>query len=88
MRHGEFADNAGGLIADFQESIVQGEFFVAIGLSAVYLDNSTLEVGRTHDVVLGNQFVFVNTTENVTAGNNIALLEVHGLVQPLAFASD
>ena len=83
--HGQLANYAGGLVTDFQESVIQCEFFVVIGLGAVHLDDGALEAGRTHDVVFGNQFILVHTTENITAGNEVALLEVHGLVQPLAF---
>ena len=36
--------------------------------------------------MLRNQLVLVHLAEDVAAADDVALLEVHGLVQPLAFS--
>ena len=46
----------------------------------------TLDVGGTHDVVLGHQLVLFHNTEDIASTNDIALLEVQGVVQPLLLA--
>ena len=43
----------------------------------------TLDVGGTHDVVLGHQLVLFHNTEDIASTDDIALLEVQGVVQPL-----
>ena len=47
----------------------------------------SLVVGRTHNVVLRNQLILVHLTEDVAAADDVTLLEVHGLVQPLALST-
>lgn len=60
---------------------------MVIGFRAVDLDNSALQVGGTHDVVFRDELVFIDTTEDVTARNNIAFFEVQGSVLPFTFSS-
>lgn len=60
---------------------------MVIGLRAVDLHDSALQVRGTHDVVLGDQLVLVHTAEDIAAGNDITFLEVQGFVLPFALST-
>ena len=87
LRHLQLTNHACRLVSHLQQRVAQRQFFLVVRFTSIHSNHSALHVRRTHDPMLGNQLVLVHTSEHIASRHHIALLEVHGLVQPLPIAT-
>mmetsp|Transcript_12503 Transcript_12503/g.31473 ORF Transcript_12503/g.31473 Transcript_12503/m.31473 type:complete len:456 (+) Transcript_12503:618-1985(+) len=76
-----------GFVVNFHDNIVDKETFVSIGSGSVNLGNGTVDIRRTQNLVRIDNFVLVDSSDNVSSSNGLSLLECSRSESPTGLAS-
>ena len=72
VAEGQFVGLVLGFVVNFHDNIVDKETFVSIGSGSVNLGNGTVDIRRTQNLMHIDNFVLVDSTDNVSSSNGLA----------------